>query len=116
MEIWGTGSLMKPPQTAAIMPVIGVIRDFDVNELKLNEHEVEEAFALSIADLASPTNHYHTQFKSGWSSVIIKVNDYKVWGITGFLTNTFLNCLLPAEINGLRKYPKYVKPFTPKSS
>ncbi|TMW40763.1 hypothetical protein DOY81_014157, partial [Sarcophaga bullata] len=43
VEIWGTGSLITPPHTAAIMPVVGLVKNFKENQLTLNSAEVEEA-------------------------------------------------------------------------
>uniref|UniRef100_A0A1I8MAD4 Nudix hydrolase domain-containing protein n=1 Tax=Musca domestica TaxID=7370 RepID=A0A1I8MAD4_MUSDO len=110
VEIWGTGSLMKPPHTAAIMPVIGSVRNFKESELKLNVDEVEEAFTVPISRLAHPQTLHYTQFKSGYSAPVFIVDDKKIWGITGFLTNAFLNCFLPPEMNYLKNRVKYIRP------
>ena len=97
VEIWGIGSLITPPHTAAIMPVVGLVKNFKENELKLNTAEVEEAFAIPIKRLASPETLRYTQFKTGYSSPVFVVDDKRIWGITGFITNIFLNCFLPAQ-------------------
>ncbi|XP_073834220.1 mitochondrial coenzyme A diphosphatase NUDT8 [Musca autumnalis] len=111
VKIWGTGNLIKPPHTAAIMPVIGAVKNFKESELKLNEDEVEEAFTVSIRRLAHPQTLHYTQFKTGYSGPVFIVDDKKIWGITGFLTNTFLNCFLPPEMNYLKNRVKYIRPL-----
>ncbi|XP_061400042.1 mitochondrial coenzyme A diphosphatase NUDT8 [Musca vetustissima] len=112
VEIWGTGNLIKPPHTAAIMPVIGAVKNFRESELNLNVDEVEEAFAVPISRLAHPQTLHYTQFQSGYSGPVFIVDvDKKIWGITGFLTNTFLNCFLPPEMNYLKNRVKYIRPL-----
>ncbi|KAI8127703.1 hypothetical protein FF38_11264 [Lucilia cuprina] len=115
VEIWGTGNLITPPHTAAIMPVVGVIRNFRESELKLNYDEVEEAFAIPIKILASPQTLRYTQFKTGYSSAAFVVDDKRIWGVTGFITNIFLNCFLPPEFNKLKNCVKFIRPFRSKS-
>ncbi|XP_075155624.1 mitochondrial coenzyme A diphosphatase NUDT8 [Haematobia irritans] len=110
VNIWGCGSLMKPPHTAAIMPVIGVVNNFKDSELIINTDEVEEAFTIPVSRLANPATLHYTQFKSGYSAPVFIVDDKKIWGITGFLTNTFLNCFLPSEYNKIKNRVKFIKP------
>lgn len=111
VEVWGTGNLITPPHTAAIMPVIGVVRNFKDEELKLNTAEVEEAFAIPIKRLAHPETLGYTQFKSGYSSPVFVVDDKRIWGVTGFITNIFLNCFLPPEFNKLKNRVKFIRSF-----
>lgn len=111
VNIWGTGSLIKPPHTAAIMPVVGVVNNFKESELKLNKDEVEEAFAVPINRLAHPQTLRYTQFKSGYSSPVFIVDDKKIWGITGFLTNSLLNCFLPPQFNQIKNRVKFIRPI-----
>lgn len=116
IEIWGSGNLITPPHTAAIMPVVGLIRNFKDSELELNTDEVEEAFAIPVKKLVNPQNLKYTQFKSGYSSPVFAVDDKIIWGITGFLTNIFLKCFLPPEYNNLKNRVKYIRPFKSKST
>ncbi|KAL5276996.1 NUDT8 family protein [Megaselia abdita] len=113
IKILGHASLIRPPNTAAIMPIVGLIKNLNLKkELKINEDEVDEAFTIDIKDLISPDSKRHTQFKSGYSSPTFVVDNYRIWGITGFLTNLFLNCLLPNECHYDAKVG-FVKPFRP---
>uniref|UniRef100_A0A1A9ZQE6 Nudix hydrolase domain-containing protein n=1 Tax=Glossina pallidipes TaxID=7398 RepID=A0A1A9ZQE6_GLOPL len=111
IDIWGTGSLLTPPHTAAIMPVVGVINHFRANELKLNEAEVDECFTITFEDLCHPSALGYTQFKSGYSTPVFRVGNKRIWGITGFLTNIFLNCFLPPHLNQLKGRVKFIKPI-----
>lgn len=111
LNVWGSGTLITPPHTAAIMPVVAAVNDFSLQELKLNADEVEEAFLISVRELVHPKTLKHTQFKGGWSTPNFVVGHKKVWGITGFLTNMFLRCLIPFDLNRLKHHAKYVRPF-----
>lgn len=111
LNVWGTGTLITPPHTAAIMPVVATVNNFSFKELKLNADEVEEAFLISIRELVHPKTLKHTQFKGGWSTPNFVVGRNKVWGITGFLTNMFLRCLIPFDLKRLKHHAKYIRPF-----
>lgn len=110
IKVLGNGSLIRPPNTAAIMPIVGLVENLSLHELKINEDEVDEAFTIDLKDLISPNARRHTQFKSGYSSPAFVVDNYRIWGITGYLTNLFLNCLLPNECHYDAKVG-FVKPF-----
>lgn len=111
VAIWGAGGLITPPHTAAIMPVIGVVKNFREQELQVNPAEVEEAFTVPISQLADPHTLRYTQFKSGYSAPVFVVGNKKIWGITGFLTNTFLNSFLPPKMNALKGRVKFIRPY-----
>ncbi|XP_004527131.1 nucleoside diphosphate-linked moiety X motif 8 [Ceratitis capitata] len=111
INVWGSGTLITPPHTAAIMPVVATVHNLILKELKLNEDEVEEVFLIPVKDLIHPKTLKHTQFKSGWSTPNFVVGHYKIWGITGFITNTFLQCLIPIDLKRLKHHIKYVRPF-----
>lgn len=113
IKILGNASLIRPPNTAAIMPIVGLIENLNLDkELRINEDEVDEAFTIDIRDLISPDSRRYTQFKTGYSSPAFVVHNYRIWGITGYLTNLFLNCLLPNECHYDAKVG-FVKPFRP---
>lgn len=115
VDIWGSGSLINPPYTAAIMPVVGVIKNFKESELKLNTAEVEEAFTIPVQHLAHPQTLHYTQFKSGYSSPVFIIGNKRIWGLTGFITNVFMNSFLPPEINKLQGRVKFLKSYKVKS-
>lgn len=113
IKILGHGSLLRPMSTASIMPIIGQIENLNLKkDLKINKDEVDEAFTIEIKDLIHPDCRKHTQFKTGpgYSSPVFIVNDYRIWGITAYITNLFLNCLLPNEFHYDPKI-NFVKPY-----
>lgn len=114
IEIWGCGPMLKPPLAASIMPVYAIVRNLDFNELKLNKAEVESAFTIPLAELASPDNFRYTQYKSGYSGPVFVVGNRKIWGITGILTNNFIKCLLPKDESNKRPVIKYIRPYRAK--
>ncbi|XP_054727096.1 mitochondrial coenzyme A diphosphatase NUDT8 isoform X2 [Anastrepha obliqua] len=81
------------------------------SELKLNEDEVEEALLMPLKELVHPKTLRHTQFRGGWSTPNFVIGHNKVWGITGFITNTFLQCLIPIDLKRLKHHAKYIRPF-----
>lgn len=116
VDVWGLGSLITPPHTAAIMPVVGVVKNFKECELKLNTAEVEEAFVIPIKRLVNPQALRYTQFKSGYSSPTFLIDEKRIWGVTGFITNIFLSCFLPPEFNKLQNRVKFIRSFKSKST
>lgn len=114
IEIWGSGPMLKPPAAASIMPVYAIIRNLDINELKLNKAEVESAFTIPMADLASPDNFRYTQFRDGYSGPVFVIGNKRVWGITGLITNYFLKCLIPEEESKRKLVIKYIRPYRAK--
>lgn len=48
IELWGETSLVYLRETTAIMPVIGMIHDYNTELLKINDDEVERVFTVPI--------------------------------------------------------------------
>lgn len=97
------------------MPIVGLVENLNLEkDLRINKDEVDEAFTIDIKDLMHPDSKKHTQFKTGtgYSAPLFIVNNYRIWGITGYITNLFLSCLLPNECHYDPKVG-YVKPFRP---
>ncbi|KAH8409261.1 hypothetical protein KR009_011381 [Drosophila setifemur] len=120
IDVWGEASKLHLPRTSAIVPVVGVVRDFSFSELRLNMEEVEEAFSVPLNSLMMPKSTRHTQFRSGYSGPVFAVDHYRIWGITGYLTHLFLHSLLPPRLlpDCLKTNIKYIRPFKmpPKAS
>lgn len=115
--VWGKGRHLKTipsvasPVAAIIIPVVGVIKNFKITELTINESEVEEAFSVPIKHLNNRNNCSYTQFRNGYTSPVFHLDkQLKIWGITGFLTRMFLNCFLPSDRNQIRSRYKYISP------
>lgn len=112
VDLWGHTSLVHLRNAPAIMPVIGLIHDYNSDLLKLNHHEVERVFTVPITELCRKKQH--TQFRmiprntrttSGTSSTLTAaysipvyvVDEARIWGITAIITHLFLQSLLPPE-------------------
>lgn len=113
IQIWGESNPILLPRISAIVPVVGVIEDFHLSQLKLNPDEVELAFTIPLNSLLASTAVRHTQFRSGYSGPVFAVSPYRIWGITGYLTYIFLRCLLPAHMlpDALKTNLKFIRPY-----
>ncbi|XP_064538488.1 mitochondrial coenzyme A diphosphatase NUDT8 [Drosophila montana] len=113
IQIWGEANPIDLPRTATIVPVVGVVPDFHVSQLKLNWDEVEEAFSIPLNSLLTPSAARHTQFRTGYSGPVFVVDQHRIWGITGYLTYMFLRCLLPSSMlpSTLKTNIKFIRPY-----
>ncbi|XP_017063617.1 nucleoside diphosphate-linked moiety X motif 8 [Drosophila eugracilis] len=113
ITVWGEANQLHLPRTSSIVPVVGVVPDFSISELRLNWEEVEEAFSVPLRSLMVPKATRHTQFRSGYSGPVFVVDHHRIWGITGYLTHLFLHCLLPPSLlpDCLKTNIKFVRPF-----
>lgn len=112
IKIWGPTHLVHLRSAPAIMPVIGVIRDYNKNLLKLNDHEVERVFTVPLSELAAQKRHTqfrmiprnlshssdHTITTAAYSLPVYTVNEARIWGITAMITHLFLQSLLSAQL------------------
>lgn len=115
IDVWGHANLVHLRNAPAIMPVIGEIRDYSSDLLKLNSHEVDRVFTVPISKLCSERRH--TQFRmiprntshssamnstltAAYSLPVYMIDDgpYRIWGISAILTHIFLKSLLPAHV------------------
>ncbi|KAH8368372.1 hypothetical protein KR084_010458, partial [Drosophila pseudotakahashii] len=113
IQVWGEASQLHLPRTSSIVPVVGVVPDFSISELRLNWEEVEEAFSVPLQVLMVPHATRHTQFRSGYSGPVFVVDHHRIWGITGYLTHLFLHSLLPPSQlpDCLKTNIKFIRPF-----
>lgn len=94
VDVWGEMSIVQGRNAnVLIAPVVGVINDFNINTLKINADEVEEVFTVPLASLCDVQNHGHIE-SIPFLPVFVH-GKHKIWGITGFITKTFLNCFVP---------------------
>lgn len=114
IELWGQTSLVSLRTAPAIMPVIGMIHNYNPDLLKINCDEVERVFCVPIIDLCRMKKH--TQFRmaprkvqsasttsspapTSFSMPVYAVDEVpKIWGITAIITHLFLQSLLPAQL------------------
>ncbi|XP_045774412.1 mitochondrial coenzyme A diphosphatase NUDT8-like [Maniola jurtina] len=99
IDIWGSCEPV-PGRKNKIMisPVIGFIQDLQESDLCLNRSEVSEVFAAPLEILCDPKNQFYTQFKNGYILPVFAVKEFKIWGVTAYMTHVFLSCLLPKNI------------------
>ncbi|VVC88599.1 unnamed protein product [Leptidea sinapis] len=99
IDVWGYGPAF-PGRNNEIMitPVIGAIPKLTHMDLNVNYSEVSEVFSVPLDVLCNKDNHFHTQFKNNYILPVFVAENYKIWGITAYLTHVFLSCLLPKEI------------------
>lgn len=112
IELWGHASLVHLRAVPAIMPVIGMIHDYNSDLLKINGDEVERVFTVPIIDLCRmkkytqfrmiPRNVQNTSTASlstgAFSMPVYTVNEARIWGVTAIITHLFLQSLLPAQL------------------
>lgn len=116
IELWGETSLVHLRETTAICPVIGTVRDYNTELLKINPDEVEKVFTVPIIDLCRMKKH--TQFRAefsvpqnaqktsttrrsspaAFSMPVYTVDEARIWGITAIITHLFLQSLLPGQL------------------
>lgn len=60
IQVWGEAKQLQLPRTSSIVPVVGVVPDFSLSELRLNWEEVEEAFSVPLTSLMLPKATRHT--------------------------------------------------------
>ncbi|XP_028168234.1 nucleoside diphosphate-linked moiety X motif 8-like [Ostrinia furnacalis] len=88
-----------------ISPVVGLVKNFDVNKLKPNLDEVEEIFTIPMEVFCDPTNHAHNLYEKNILPIFFN-EKHTIWGITGLITHFFLQCFLPEneyKVDFLRK-------------
>ena len=78
-----------------MIPVLGLIEDFDTNMLTRNESEVESIFNVEIEMLIKFKGH--TQFRGGYSTPVYFGGEERIWGMTATITHFFLNSFLTKE-------------------
>lgn len=99
IDIWGQGPPL-PGRNNKIMitPVIGSIDTLAPEDLTIKNGEVAEVFTIPIELLCEPKNQYYTQFSNGFVLPVFVIEEYKIWGITAFITHAFLSSVLTNDV------------------
>lgn len=98
IEVLGSGNLIVTKTEMCVLPVVGRIKhDLDPTTLRVNHHEVDEVFAVSLEQLCNPKLLGYTQFRNTYSAPVFMGGSRRIWGLTAFITNAFLKCLLPIQ-------------------
>ncbi|CAG9788885.1 unnamed protein product [Diatraea saccharalis] len=99
INIWGQGPPI-PSRTNEYMinPVIGVIPELKSSDMNINIDKVAEAFTVPIQVFCNPQNQYYTQYSNGLLLPVFIADEYKICGITAYVTHAFLTCTLSKDV------------------
>lgn len=99
IDVWGQGPPL-PGRNNQIMitPVVASIPSLKQEDLNINVSEVAEVFTVPIEMLCEAKNQYYTQFSNGFILPVFVVEEYKIWGITAYITHSFLSSILTKDI------------------
>lgn len=107
VSLWGQTSLIQLRDVPPIMPVIGMIHEYNSDLLKINSHEVERVFTVPLSELLGKRKH--TQYRMVGQNSLVKsntdthsiplfdVDEARIWGITAIMTHLFLRSFLPSQ-------------------
>lgn len=96
IEVLGSGNIIVTKFETCVLPVVGRIKNnFNIDKLKVNHHEVDEVFTVSLKKLCDPKSLRYTQFRNTYSAPVFLGGNRKIWGLTAFITHGILKCLLP---------------------
>ncbi|CAH0588887.1 unnamed protein product [Chrysodeixis includens] len=99
IDVWGQGPPL-PGRNNKIMitPVIGSIDNLTQDDLNINMNEIAEVFTVPIEMLCEPKNQFYTQFSNGFILPVFVIEEYKIWGITAYITHSFLSSILTKDV------------------
>lgn len=98
VDIWGKMPMVQGrDKNIVITPVVGFLKNYDVNKLKISPDEVEEVFKVPMHALCNTKMQGHLAFENAYIPVYC-YDKYKIWGITGLITHFFLSCFLPQNV------------------
>lgn len=99
IEVWGHGPAV-PGRNNKIMitPVIGSVSELTDEDLSINLKEVAEVFTVPVEVLCDPNNQFHTQYLNGYMLPVFVAEQYKIWGITAYITHAFLSSILTKDV------------------
>lgn len=98
IEVWGQAPAVPSRNKMLITPVIGSISNLSHEDLFINTKEVAEAFTVSVEILCNSENQFHTQYKNGDLLPVFIADQYRIWGITAYITHVFLTAILTKDV------------------
>ncbi|KAJ8715240.1 hypothetical protein PYW08_005221 [Mythimna loreyi] len=105
IEIWTKMSEVQGRDaTVLITPVVGEIKNFDMQKLTPNEAEVADIFTIPMNVFCDPENHGCYMYNKV-SIPVFEGGKHRVWGITGMITHLFLQSFLPNYLY----YPDFLR-------
>ncbi|KAK7575602.1 hypothetical protein V9T40_011888 [Parthenolecanium corni] len=96
IKVYGCGSPVVRLDLL-ITPVVGYVGPVVPSELLINHKEVEHAFALPMKEFCDLNNCRYTNFENKYILPVFKINGYRIWGITAYITHLFLRSFLENE-------------------
>lgn len=73
-----------------VTPVIGFIEgDLDIETLQVSPHEIDEAFALTLAQLVDPAHRQRQQLGTR-TAPVFSAGPHPVWGLTAWILDEVL--------------------------
>ncbi|XP_052755114.1 mitochondrial coenzyme A diphosphatase NUDT8-like [Galleria mellonella] len=97
VDIWAKMPQVQGRGSILVTPVVGLIKNFEYNNLRPNIDEVDEVFTVPISALCNRNSHGRLEFENMFLPVYL-YEKYKIWGITGLITHLFLQSLLPETV------------------
>uniref|UniRef100_A0A2A4JZ29 Nudix hydrolase domain-containing protein n=1 Tax=Heliothis virescens TaxID=7102 RepID=A0A2A4JZ29_HELVI len=98
IEIWTKMTEVQGrDQAILITPVVGEIKNFDINKLVPNRDEVADIFTIPMKVFCDTNNHGCFRY-NGVAIPVFNGGKHRVWGITGMITHLFLNSFLTSEL------------------
>lgn len=73
-----------------VTPVVGYIGDLRNIKLNINNSEVSSVFSQNLTDLCDNRNWIIRDY----STPVYSHDGYIIWGLTGYLTHRFINCII----------------------
>ncbi|KOB64623.1 Nucleoside diphosphate-linked moiety X motif 8 [Operophtera brumata] len=99
IEVWGQGPAVPGRNNKILItPVIGSISNLSDEDFSINTKEVAEAFTVPVEVLCDPKNQYYTQYRNGYILPVFIAEQYKIWGITAYITHAFLSSILTSDV------------------
>ena len=103
------------PGSTSVVPVIGLIKNYDAKNLEPNSEEVCDFFTKGVYDLHNPKVAGYTQFRipdrPGYSLPIYNCQPYPIWGMTAIITYQFLSVFLKGRTLGFRHKLSFQTPL-----
>lgn len=93
VDVW-TNTDLFIRKDVSVMPVLGYIGEIDPEKLKINTHEVEEAFVLTLKNLCEPSLCRFTQFRNNFTLPTYLGGKHRIWGLTAAITHMIMNSLV----------------------
>lgn len=99
IEVWGQGPAVPGRNNKILItPVIGSVTNLTEADLKISIKEVAEVFTVPVEVLCDPKNQYYTQYQNGYVLPVFVAEQYKIWGITAYITHAFLSSILTKDV------------------